>query len=393
MEDIKNANLREVPGLAEVVHSGPEALLRIDAIFKQHTDTFIHVVENEFDIFLPDFDFIADHAVQRARQKYPLASQLHSFRIAQRVRWENLCQPLVANGGPMSEPDWRLMILLSVFTFEYVNHISSIMANAYYQESRNLERAASSVRTDFIGRLLRTPDDPMLAGSAQRFDLDPKSMFIVVVVRPLVVSGDNSEEISEVQSCLDNALAPVCRHRLIDLWRGDVICILSASGVSDRDIEKTLVTETGRKIYDKKCRIGVSAPQKDLSSISVSYEDALTALEQASGQHPVMRFNAISAFNHLVDKARNSAYRLKPHWVDALVAEDNRSGGVLLQTLNTYINSRMSAKKTAIELGVHTNTVYQRINKIEETCNLEGLDSPKLIDILVVANLHLQNRG
>ena len=391
-DEIKNANLREVPELAAALQAAPELeRQRAFAHFIHHTETFACAVEHDFDISYPNYDFIAEQGTFRAQQKYPLAVQLHSYRIGQRVCWETLCQSLIIDSGPMPESAWRLMIALSVFTFEYVNHISTVLASAYYKESSRLEQSASSVRSEFIDRLMRKPDDPTLARTAARFDFDADSNYLVVVARASESHGNSSDEISEVQSCLDKVFEPLCEHRLTDLWRGDAICILSADKNSDRDFELTLNSEVREKIAEMGCRIGISTSQKGLNTISDSYEDAITALEQSSTEQPVVRFNAISVFDHLVTNAKNSAYRLKPPWVDALVAEDRRAGGVLLQTLNTYVNCRMSAKKAAELLKIHTNTVYQRINKIEELCQLTEVGSPKLIDILVVANLHLHN--
>jgi len=388
-DEIKDANLQEVPELAATLQSAPEEERRhAEAHFRQHIETFASAVEHDFDISYPNYDFIVEQGAYRARQKYPLAVQLHSYRIGQRVCWKTLCESLVTNDGPMPEPTWRLMIALSVFTFEYVNHISAILANAYYKESSKLEQTASSVRAEFVDRLIRKPDDPTLANSAARFHFDANSRFLVVLARFLEANGNSSDQISEVQRCLDQVFSPICEHRLTDLWRGDAICILSAQKYSDHDFEQVLNSEVSEKIVEMNCRIGISTAQQGLNSISDSYEDALTALEQTSRDHPVLRFNAMSVFDHLVANAKNSAYRLKPRWVESLIAEDKRSGGALLQTLSTYVNSRMSAKKAAEILKIHTNTVYQRINKIEELCNLTAPDSPNLIDILVVANLH-----
>ena len=390
-DGFRNANLREVPQLADLLtNSTPEVRQRSEAHFKDHANAFVSAVEHDFEISYPDYGFIVNHAAHRARLGYPLAEILHGYRIGQRICWEFLCQSLTVDSGAMPETSWRLMMALSVFTFEYTNHISAVLADAYYEESRLLERSASSARSEFVDRLIRNPDDPSLSESASRFNFNPKSHFSVVIVRVPDVPTSNYDVISEAQRQLDQLLQHGYEHRLIEIRRSDIICILATSRISDRNLEKIFRSTKLEWIPAINCRIGISGSREGLSSVSSSYEDALIALGQTSIEHPVVRFNAISLFDHLVKNASLSAYRIKPPWVESLIAEDKRTKGVLLRTLNAYVNCRMSAKKAAENLNVHTNTVYQRINKIEEICNLSDFSSPDLIDVLVAANLHLE---
>jgi sugar diacid utilization regulator len=390
VEESKKANLREVPQLAKLLASGSaEELQRGQAHYESHAEALISVVENDFDISYPDFDFVARHGAHRARQKFPLAATLHGYRIGQRVCWMTLCDALTFDENSMPEQSWRLMMALSVFSFEYINHISSIVADAYYEETRRLELTDSTARAEFVDRLIRYPDDPELVASAARFNLTPKADFVTVVARGLGSSAHDYELLHEMRRRMEKLLFPLCTHRLAEIRHGDVIFLLAATGEADRKLERALDPAIHDWLSENNCRIGISALRQGLNSVSGSYKDALMAIEQTSVEKPVLRYNAISLLEHLVSNASRTAYRMKPAWVESLIEENERARGVLLQTLNTYINCRMSAKKAADILNIHTNTVYQRINRVEQICSRSGSSPPDLIDILVAARLHL----
>ena len=388
-KDMLNANLQGVPQFAATMAaSTEEERRRVEAHLRDQAETFVTVVENDFDISYPDYDYIVSQASSRARQTYPLAAQLHSYRIGQRVCWTTLCSALTIDGSSMPEDSWRLMMSLSVFTFEYVNHISTLLADAYNEHTSQLERTTSSARAEFVDRLLRKPDDPSLVRSAPRFNLDPNMHYLVVVARRMDAGSISYEQLTEIRRPLETLIQPFCKNMLIEIRRGDIIFILATDEDADRKVERTIEPALHDGLSNLKYSVGISATRPGLGSVAGSYEDALSAVEQTSLQRPVVAYNSLSIFDHLLNNAGLSAYRMKPAWIDELIKEDKRTKGALLETLSTYINCRMSAKKAASELNVHTNTVYQRISKIEHICSRSDSSTPNMIDILVASNLH-----
>ena len=242
--------------------------------------------------------------------------------------------------------------------------------------------------TEFVDRLIRYPDDSALVVSASRFNLDPKADFVVIVARGLDASAHDYELLHEMRRRMEKLLYPHCKHLLVEIRHGDVIFVLASNQTADRNFETALGSEIHNWLSENNCRIGISAPRRGLNSVSGSYKDAITAMEQTSADSPVLRYNAISLFEHLVSNASRTAYRMKPVWVELLIEENERARGALLQTLNIYVDCRMSAKKAADILNIHTNTVYQRINRVEDICSQCGSSPPDLIDILVAARLH-----
>jgi sugar diacid utilization regulator len=70
-----------------------------------------------------------------------------------------------------------------------------------------------------------------------------------------------------------------------------------------------------------------------------------------------------------------------PAWAEKLAAADKR--GVLAATLRTYADCNMNAQKTAQILGIHPNTVYSRMQKIERLTGLNALRFHALSELLL----------
>ncbi|HVX69767.1 MAG TPA: GAF domain-containing protein [Mycobacteriales bacterium] len=71
-----------------------------------------------------------------------------------------------------------------------------------------------------------------------------------------------------------------------------------------------------------------------------------------------------------------------------LVDHDRAGGGALVETLSTFIECQAQIRATAIQLGVHENTVRYRLHRIREISMIE----PERLDGLLVASASLQLR-
>jgi sugar diacid utilization regulator len=103
-----------------------------------------------------------------------------------------------------------------------------------------------------------------------------------------------------------------------------------------------------------------------------------------------MRFDDVSLFEHLITTAHDSIHRIRPPWTHALVEEDERLQGALLETLQVYLQSRMSAKATASTLDVHVNTIYHRLHRIEDISTRRTSSVVDVLDLIVALRLSAQ---
>ena len=83
----------------------------------------------------------------------------------------------------------------------------------------------------------------------------------------------------------------------------------------------------------------------------------------------------------VINSARETALASLPTWLPNLLDADKY--GVLQQTLESYADNDMNALKTADALGVHPNTVYARIQKIEDLTAKNALNYHALTELLL----------
>jgi len=128
--------------------------------------------------------------------------------------------------------------------------------------------------------------------------------------------------------------------------------------------------------------IGISGPCAGLIEVPIGYDEANRVLRRVAAQGGVASAGEISLLDYLVLQAGSGARRIVPAHARALVREDARWEGALLETLSAYLDNDLSVERTATALAVHPNTVYYRLGRITR---LTGVPSRKvwaLVDLL-----------
>ena len=138
-------------------------------------------------------------------------------------------------------------------------------------------------------------------------------------------------------------------------------------------------------------RIGISGDIVDIVSLPQALEEARLALDCASAAQPLMLFAEIDLPDFLIRRADSTALRLIPDWVRHFAPTGADPGRDLASTIRTFADCSLNVKQTAHRLGVHTNTVYFRLNRITK---LTGIDprtyagASQLLTTLRLLKLH-----
>ena len=127
--------------------------------------------------------------------------------------------------------------------------------------------------------------------------------------------------------------------------------------------------------------IGLSNDAPSTSHIPRASDEARFALDFASVSNRVARYADISFRQMLITQARMTAPSSQPAWTERLLAADKR--GALAATLRSYADCNMNAQKTALLLGIHPNTIYSRMQKIERITGLNALHFHALSELLL----------
>ena len=97
----------------------------------------------------------------------------------------------------------------------------------------------------------------------------------------------------------------------------------------------------------------------------------------------VLPFARISFRQMLVALAREGARSALPAWLDDFLRADERAGAALSATLVAYGNADMNVLKAAKTLGLHPNTIYARMQRIEKITGLAPTSYSGLTEMLL----------
>jgi sugar diacid utilization regulator len=102
----------------------------------------------------------------------------------------------------------------------------------------------------------------------------------------------------------------------------------------------------------------------DVAHLPEAFGEARIALEFASGNRALRHFADIDLGEFVIHGADRAALRLIPDWIREAHATGREE--YLIRTIRTFAECSLNVKETARHLGVHTNTVYFRLNRIKE---------------------------
>jgi sugar diacid utilization regulator len=320
------------------------------------------------------FQFVASHAVRRARQQFPLAGSLNAYRLAHKGYWE-VMRDSVLNASAAEGDKTDCLMLLSEFLLEFFDRISGIMTDAYIAEQKRTIARHTRAHVALIEDLLhgRQPGDLEAQELCERAGIGSGAGVAIAIARIGSASNgrliDRAAELERLSEFFRKALAPQKFGHLIDIRKDEVLAIVSGAAETAKQFAKAL--RDAAEQPDHAARVGISLDAREISALPQAYQEAERAVEFATKTRPIMHFAEIDLMEFLVRRPDNAARRLIPDWAGRLVDADSGKQGELSRTISHFADCNFNVKRTARRLNLHTNTVYFRLNRIRE---LTGID-------------------
>jgi hypothetical protein len=326
----------------------------------------------------PDpFDFVRTHAEWRARHQVPLIASLHAYRLAHRTYSEISQDSLSRHGNP--EEIIRSLRMLPDFWIQFFDYVGAVLAEAHAVEDGLIVAQGTRSYIGVINDLLHgiQPTDPESQRLCMLCGIRPGAPMVVAVAQPhWPEHGSHVDLEVTLRSFLrlfEQVLSPTVFGRLIDIRDGQVTAIASSNGDAARGLLRAL---RGRGFARQagnghSARVGVSRDVVDIARLPEALEEAQTALEFSSDAQPILHFSDIDLPELLVRRAGDVAVRLIPEWAGHFNSTEGDQSRELSRTIRVFADSSFNVKQTAQRLGVHTNTVYFRLNRIKK---LTGID-------------------
>jgi hypothetical protein len=323
------------------------------------------------------FDFVRTHAEWRARHQVPLIASLHAYRLAHRI-YGAITQESLSRHARQDEAIASLT-MLSNFWIEFFDHVGTVLAEAHTVEEGLIVAQSTPTYAGLMDDLLRGLE-PTGAEARRLYALcgiRPGTPMAVAVARPLE-SGNGKQSDVEVTlrslvRLIEQVLPPASFGRLVDIRNGEVTAIASSDADTARGMLEALRRNgfTRRTANGLAARAGISVDVVKIVRLPQALEEARLALEFASDAQPIMHFSDIDLPELLVRRADRAAIRLIPQWAHYLSATYDDQSPELSRTIRAFADCNFNVKQTAQRLGVHTNTIYFRLNRINK---LTGID-------------------
>ena len=385
--ELRAAVLAEVAAFSE--SGNPDVVPELDEHLEAHVGEVCRLLGGG----LPgELGFVREHAARRASQRFPLDALLQSYRILQRTlaTWIRDAALEVADESAHMR---RVVAAVTDFVIEYTGNAGSLMTSEYVHQTRRLAEVEADRRNALLNTLLDGYDEADQAAAAllrRAGYLQQRQSYCVAIARS--VDPQEMESAPRAQRMADavaEALKPAGVRSIVGIRDNHVVAILSAtrrtsgwtapqSSVADR------VYAALRQVGPA-ALIGLSNDAPSTSHIPKAAHEARLALDIASVANRVARYSDISLRQMLITRAQSGAPLSRPAWAERLVTEDRR--GVLAATLRSYADCNMNAQKTALALGIHPNTVYSRMQKIEAITGMNPLQFHALDDLLLALDM------
>ena len=385
--ELRQAVLDETPAFTE--SGNPDVIPELE----QHLEAHVRETCRLLGGGLPgDLAFVRDHAERRAAQKFPLDALLQSYSILHKTL-ANWIREAALEVADESAHLRRVVAAITDFVIEYTGNAGNLLTSEYVHHTRRQAEAEADRRSALLNTLLDGYDEAdQTASSLLRRTgyLQQRQSYCVAVARS--VDPREMESAPRAQRMADaiaEAVAPTGVRSIVGIRDNHVVAVLSAtrrtsgwtapqSTVADR------VFPALRKVGPA-ALIGLSNDAPSTSHIPKAANEARTALDLTSVGNRVQRYSDISLRQMLITRARSAAPVSPPAWAEKLVAADRR--GTLAATLRSYADCNMNAQKTAILLGIHPNTVYSRMQKIEAITGKNALQFHALDDLLLAPDM------
>jgi len=382
---LREVVMQEIP--AFTASANPDVLPEFEQDLALHVKEICHLLAGG----LPgDLAFVAAHARRRAEQKFPLDAVLQSYRCTLRIL-SDWIRDAALQAADESAQVRRVVAAVTDFTVEYLGLVSSLATTEYVSHTRQLAEAEGGRRSKLLNMLLLGYDesDNRAAQLLRRAGyLEQRQSFCVVVARS--VDPREMENAARAQRMLESfneLLHSLPIRSLISVRDKLVTIVLSGTRrLSGWTAPQSLLAD---RVYPQLRKIGtatligISADAPSTSHIPRALSEAKLALDFASVADRVMPYARIPFRHMLVRVAADNIQSALPHWLDDLLHADKKARGTLINTLQAYADADMNVLQTGKAMGRHPNTIYARLERIEEVTGKNALGYHALTELLL----------
>ena len=288
-----------------------------------------------------------------------VASLHRTYRIGHESFWMLFVVPLRER---IADPDelTAAASLATEFTFQYIDAISTQIMEIFTAERERWVRSAAALRGDTVrGILTRGIGDSATASRRLGYDLDGAHLAFVVWADPteqdvLALLEERGARVAAALGARRSLLVP-----LGSLTIGGWVAIAPGRDVS--------VVQVDLQSYEVRVRAAIGCIGVGLEGFRMSHQQATEArriAEVIDAPRPDLEYYDQIAVTALMTRDPGLARAFVRHELGPL-AEHDRTAVRLAETVAAYLAEGSSPARAGKRLGIHENTVANRIARAE----------------------------
>lgn len=344
------------------------------------------------------FAFVRRHAEWRAQHQVPLVASLHAYRLAHKTYWTVTREPL--NAHRKQKEALRSLSVLSEFWIELFEAVGAVLEEAHAAEEARIFAQNTQAHAQLIEELL-AGIEPTGTETRQLLTLcgiRAGTKLCVAVVRRLAGLGGHSdgrhldtEVANRSMVRLLNQVVPSSQFgKLVALRNAEVVLIAASAAGPAQGVAKIL----SRNGFNRRAPVaacGIGLEKETIASLPEALEEARLAVDLTNESRPLIRFSDIDLTEFVTRGAGRTATRLIPEWL----RDSHRNGSEreLVATIRAFADCSLNVKETAAKLGVHTNTVYFRLNQVKDRTGVDPRTFAGLSTLITALRILGDGRG
>ncbi len=323
---------------------------------------------------------VRDRAALRARQMVPLAAQLHSLLVAQRVI---LAAITAEAGGDASSRGAALA--LTAKTFDYSITVITALADAYIETVQGELAELDAARRALVDALLAGADGrPELARRAVSLGFDAEARQVVALAA--VDDRRDGEPYPVPPGWAIPAIARAAgrsqRTAFVVVRGNELIALLDPAGPhGHRDVLDRASADV-RQAHDAALRAGVGGPFTGLAGFADAYHQARRALRHTSADRPVIEGPGDLLLFDELTAARHDAAELIPAATRAALSDP-----ALRRALDAFVAADLHVVTAAKALFLHPNSLRYRLARIAKSTGRDPRRVADLLELIAAARI------
>jgi PucR-like helix-turn-helix protein/diguanylate cyclase with GGDEF domain len=341
------AIIREVQPMRAVTRHDPTFRQRFEGFCQQHVRTFVETSRRGRVAGPDDLSFVREVAERRADDAFPLPALMEGLRVGHRVLDHRIRQL----GSGWNTPATSVLTLTTRL-IEYMDAVGAELGEAYRTRQALSVGRADLLRREILddlleGRYASRPDAATLAAS---IGFEPDAQYAVSVL----VASDGSDNATHTLAAeVNRAALAMTGFRFVVVRADEVVGVFRATDVS-------AIVERACTATQPRARAGISTACRGIGEVARGYWEAVRAIRFTSDVDRCVDLSRLGPLRYMEFNADSVARQLAAQYLGAL------RPGPLADTLLVYVDCGLNARLTATRMGVHLNTVHNRLERVAD---------------------------